>query len=74
MNEVHEASLAVAVLLDDFGRFGHDRLSPCTTLALGNLAMVAGHGDDLLICEARRRAGERRKSALERAFEMASVV
>ncbi len=74
MNEVDEARPAVAVLLDDFGRFGHDRLSPCTNLALGNLAMVAGHWDDLSIREARRQAGERRKPALERAFEVAAVV
>lgn len=72
MGEIHQARLAVARLLGDFGRFGHDRLSPCTTLALGSLAMVAGHGGDPSIGKARRRAGERRNSALERAFEVAA--
>ncbi len=71
MSEIHEAWSAVAELLGDFA---HKRLSPCVSLALGALALTAGHGDDPSIGAARRRAGERGDSTLERAFEVAAGV
>lgn len=71
MNEIHEAKRAVAELLDAFTCAS---LSPCTSLALGNLAMVAGHGDDPSLIHARRRAAERGESALEQALVEAAAV
>jgi hypothetical protein len=71
MSEVQEAWLAVAELL---GNFARKSLSPCTTLALGNLALVSGHHGDPTLTPARQRAGERRDEALERAFEIAMSV
>jgi hypothetical protein len=71
MNGIHEAWQAVAELLGDFAR---RELSPCTTLALGNLAMVSGHRGDPSLAPARRQAAERRNSALERALRVAAGV
>ncbi len=71
MSEIEEARLVVGELL---GVFAYKRLSPCTMLALGNLAMVAGHSDDASIGKARQRASDRQDIALERAFEMATAV
>lgn len=78
MNERSESQQAVADLIHDFAPLIHDdpgrhRLSPCTTLALGNLAMVSGHGGDLSVGLARRRAAERRDVSLERAFEAVMI-
>jgi hypothetical protein len=70
MNDVREVRQAVSDLLGDFAG---QLLSPCTSLALGSLAVVAGLGSDPSIGKARQRAGERRDAVLERAFEMAMI-
>jgi hypothetical protein len=70
MSDTYGAWRAVAELLGDFA---HKSLSPCTTLALGNLALVSGHRGEPALIPARRRAAERGESALEQALVAAAA-
>lgn len=64
-----EARAALAGLLR---AFRSTPVSPCTTMALGNLAMVAGLVNDPSVEKARRCAAERGETDLESALRAAA--
>lgn len=67
-DQLRDARRAVLELLV---AFNHHRVSPCTTMALGNLAMIAGHVNHRSVKQARSRAAQQGQQDLERALHAA---